>query len=395
MVGSDLLEGTFVVLEQVAAPTFNIASGTEFGTSLDIELSSATAGATIEYSTNGTDWIGGATIKIAATTTLRARAKRAGMASSEIAVAVYTKVEARCAAPVFINTTSDTSPDLASVTCEDFIKIGASGAEKISYRIQHGGVWYPGEDSWYEVIGSDATIDVSTAFSYATLNRVVAIASRSGFSDSDQTVKEFKKVEMIVAYNSSTKNIYKIVDNNLIAWGKNVTNDPFINKFGDKAFIFTTAAVQYNNKISTGFNITFGEISNVKIVKNGENFDYYVEKTSNNKIYKLNYKANEEVWRNNANGYTFINATENGDIWARDASSPVKVFKLDNEIEEFVYDKTLVNHGGLSNTLIKINLNKYYTENGSDGFRYIYKNGQSESNLINKVTSIILIDIRE
>ncbi|MBP7552525.1 MAG: chitobiase/beta-hexosaminidase C-terminal domain-containing protein [Spirochaetes bacterium] len=399
MVGSDLAEGTFSVLAQVETPQFDVASGTEFGLPLTVNITSATASATIEYSTDGTNWTVGASVTLeTATTTLRARATKSGMAVSEIATATYIKVDPKFS-PTFsyVNTTSDTSPDLTSVTCEDFIKIKAPGADKVYYRIQYSGVWYPSDTTWTEVVGEDATIDASTAFSYLTLNRVKVKASKAGLADSDEVViGDFKKVEMIVAYNSTSKNIYKVVDNNLVAWGSNPTSYPFVNKFGNDYYTFLTSGIRKND-ISIGYGITAGTISIVKIVKNGANFDYYVKKTSDNKIYKLNYQANEQEWKNNPNGYTFINADSNGDVWARDSSSPVKVFKLDNTVEEFTYSTT-GNYGTSVGILKKSDTNIYFNEaNTTTKVVYIYRNNIStkiaEYDSLNY--AILPVDVRE
>jgi hypothetical protein len=80
---------------QVAAPTFSPAGGT-FTTAQSVTIASATTGASIRYTTNGTTptattgTLYSAPVSISATTTLRAIAYKSGMTDSSVTVATYT-----------------------------------------------------------------------------------------------------------------------------------------------------------------------------------------------------------------------------------------------------------------------------------------------------------------
>lgn len=84
-------------LEQVKTPTFSPAEG-EVTSGTEITISSATNGATIYYTTDGSDpttsSTQGTSVTITATTTIKAIAVKAGMANSAIATANYSVVSA-------------------------------------------------------------------------------------------------------------------------------------------------------------------------------------------------------------------------------------------------------------------------------------------------------------
>lgn len=81
------------VLEQVAIPTFSPAAG-EVTSGTEVTISSATDGATIYYTTDGstptTSSTQGTSVTITAATTIKAIAVKDGMANSEVATAEYT-----------------------------------------------------------------------------------------------------------------------------------------------------------------------------------------------------------------------------------------------------------------------------------------------------------------
>lgn len=81
-------------IETVATPTFSPAGGT-YTTAQSVTLSCATSGAIIRYTTNGSDPTSSSTacsgpITVSATTILKAKAFKSGMADSGIASATYT-----------------------------------------------------------------------------------------------------------------------------------------------------------------------------------------------------------------------------------------------------------------------------------------------------------------
>jgi PKD repeat protein len=82
--------------QKVATPTFSPASGTTFTDSLDVEISCATSGASIYYTTDGSDPTDSSTlytgsITLTDTTNLKAKAFKTAMEPSEVATATYTK----------------------------------------------------------------------------------------------------------------------------------------------------------------------------------------------------------------------------------------------------------------------------------------------------------------
>lgn len=87
--------------QKVATPTFNPASGAKFTDSGSVTISCSTSGATIEYSLDdGWTWTNGSTVTFSTvgTHTLKARASKSGMTTSDVASATYT-VEASGPAP--------------------------------------------------------------------------------------------------------------------------------------------------------------------------------------------------------------------------------------------------------------------------------------------------------
>lgn len=87
--------------QTVATPTFNPASGAKFTGSGSVTISCATSGATIEYSLDtGKTWTNGSTVTFSTVGnhTLKARASKSGMTTSDIASATYT-VEASAPDP--------------------------------------------------------------------------------------------------------------------------------------------------------------------------------------------------------------------------------------------------------------------------------------------------------
>jgi len=88
------LVGDTPIPDTVSTPTFSVAAGTYTSTQ-QVAVSSATAGATIRYTTNGTtptetSPLYSTEINVSATTTIKAIAYKAGMTASSVASAAYT-----------------------------------------------------------------------------------------------------------------------------------------------------------------------------------------------------------------------------------------------------------------------------------------------------------------
>ena len=101
LTNSTLASGVYTI--QCATPTFNPAAGT-FTTSTSVTISTATSGASIRYTTNGTTpsstvgTVYSSAVSITATSTLQAIAYETGLSNSTVASGVYT---IQCAAPSF------------------------------------------------------------------------------------------------------------------------------------------------------------------------------------------------------------------------------------------------------------------------------------------------------
>jgi hypothetical protein len=112
--------------EQVATPSFSEAAGS-YGAAQSIEMTCETVGATIRYTTDGSDpteatgiVFNGAPLVLSSTTTLKAIAARDDMSPSEIAAAVYTITIApsEVAAPQFGVAAGTYSEDQSvTITC--------------------------------------------------------------------------------------------------------------------------------------------------------------------------------------------------------------------------------------------------------------------------------------
>jgi len=88
------IETIITPIETVVAPSFSVAAGT-YATAQNVSISTSTAGATIRYTTNGTEptatsAVYSSSIAISKTTTLKAKAFKAGMNDSAITTATYT-----------------------------------------------------------------------------------------------------------------------------------------------------------------------------------------------------------------------------------------------------------------------------------------------------------------
>ena len=124
---SAVASGVYTV--QCATPTFSPAAGT-FTTSTSVTISTATGGASIRYTTNGTTpsstvgTVYSSAVSITATSTLQAIAYETGLTNSAVASGVYT---IQCATPTF-NPAADTFTTSTSVTIST-----ATGGASIRY----------------------------------------------------------------------------------------------------------------------------------------------------------------------------------------------------------------------------------------------------------------------
>jgi len=129
MAGSAVASATYTKLAPVATPAFDPADGTTFETSIQVTLACATGGAEIRYTLDGSEPTTNSApystpLELAQTTTVKARAFKAGMAGSAVASATYTKLDL-AATPAFdpADGTSFETTLAVSLTC------ATSGAE--------------------------------------------------------------------------------------------------------------------------------------------------------------------------------------------------------------------------------------------------------------------------
>jgi len=174
----------------VAAPTFSLAAGT-YSSSQTVSLSTATAGASIRYTTDGvtvpTETAGiaysGAAIAVNATTTIKAIAYLSGMADSAVNSATYTinlPVQApaplvQVAAPIF-------SVAGGSYSAVQSVSLGSTTAGA-SIRYTTDGVTTPSETAGIAYTGTAIAINGTTTLQ--------AIAYKNGMSDSAVTAATY------------------------------------------------------------------------------------------------------------------------------------------------------------------------------------------------------------
>src|SRR5439155_1736406 len=104
MSNSNVTSATYTIVQPAAPPTFNPAGGTFVG-SVAVTLSTATSGATIYYTTDGSTPTTASSaytvpVPLTTTTTLRAMAAASGMTNSSVTSATYT-IQQSVAPPTF------------------------------------------------------------------------------------------------------------------------------------------------------------------------------------------------------------------------------------------------------------------------------------------------------
>lgn len=101
---SSVASAAYVINGAAATPIFSVAAGA-YGPSQTVAISSATTGANIYYTTNGSDpttssSVYSAALPVSTTTTIKAIAVKSGFSTSNIALATYT-INGKVAAPTF------------------------------------------------------------------------------------------------------------------------------------------------------------------------------------------------------------------------------------------------------------------------------------------------------
>ena len=165
----DTQNAILIYVEQsssVATPTFSPAAGT-YGSTQSVSLSCGTAGATIYYTTDGTEPTRSSTayssaISVSVNTTIKAKAFKRGMHASETASATY---NIRCATPSF-------SPVAGTYSSTQNVSLSCATASATIYYTTDGSD--PNESS--SVYSSAISVSVNTT--------IKAIAVKSGMANS-------------------------------------------------------------------------------------------------------------------------------------------------------------------------------------------------------------------
>ena len=170
MTNSEVTTATYTInLPQVETPTFSPAAGT-YTSAQSVTISSATSGATIHYTTDGSSpttssaTYSGA-ISVSSTTTIKAIAVKSGMTNSEVATATYTINLPQVETPTF-------SPAAGTYTSAQSVTINCATS---------------GATIHYTTDGSTPTTSSATysgAISVSSTTTIKAIAVKSGMTNS-------------------------------------------------------------------------------------------------------------------------------------------------------------------------------------------------------------------
>ena len=171
-ISSIVIEYSESVVNQVKTPTFDPAEGT-YTTPQSVTLATATDGASIYYTTDGSDPTASSTlytapITVSTTTTIKAIAIKAGMDNSGIATATYTfqEVPSQVEAPIF-------SPVAGFYTASQDVTISTQT---------------DGASIYYTTNGSDPTASstlYTAPITVSTATTIKAIAIKDGMDNSD------------------------------------------------------------------------------------------------------------------------------------------------------------------------------------------------------------------
>jgi subtilisin family serine protease/chitodextrinase len=177
MVNSDVAIAAYTIQApaRVATPAFSPAAGTYTGVQ-SVTITSATAGSTIYYTTNGTtptteSAVYSAPVSVITSSTIKAMAVKSGMANSDVASAAYA-ILMKVATPAF-------SPATGTYT----------GSQSVTIMSATNGTTI-----YYTTNGMTPTVSsaiYSTPISVTTTSTIKAIAVKSGMEDSDVASAEY------------------------------------------------------------------------------------------------------------------------------------------------------------------------------------------------------------
>ena len=227
---ADIVFVPATVMEQVATPTFDPAEG-EVSSGTEITISSATNGATIYYTTDGSDpttsSTQGNTVTITSATTLKAIAVKDGMTNSEVATALYT-IAGVINYPTLETsnvelTTDGTSVSSVTVNGEDALKAGTAkvaGAVEISVpanttKLHLHAVGWNGESVQLSITGATASPNTLSLTSNSAIS-----GSDSSFS-LDQVSNYYFCVSLSGITTETTLTFTATNGNRFVIWGVN------------------------------------------------------------------------------------------------------------------------------------------------------------------------------
>ncbi len=179
---ADIVTATVPV---VATPTFNPAAGT-YATAQSVEILCATAGASIYYTTDGTDPDETSTmytvaIDVTETTTIRAKAYLVDYTASDIAEAVYT-IEAIVAPNIYISEyiEGSSSNKAFEIYNADTVPVDLSMVQV--WRISNGGDWSEGASNGTTLVGTLNPGEVWVNANSSAIPEIQALADSVGSS---------------------------------------------------------------------------------------------------------------------------------------------------------------------------------------------------------------------
>ena len=238
----------FVVSSVVANPIFSINEGT-YNTTQNVVLSCPTDDATIYYTTDGTDPTTNSSlysgpISVTETTTIKAFAVKDGLTDSDIASATYTL---KCVAPVI------TIPNGLFVSSKVLTMTSSTDGTTIYYTA----------DGSTTPTSSSTAYDSSNKPSISATTTIMAIATKSGWSDSDVATETFTKETVLdgisalnaaTISNTATAHYVKLTDAQITFVDTN--NNGFLNDANAGIYLFALNDLALNTKYNGVYKIT-------------------------------------------------------------------------------------------------------------------------------------------
>ena len=238
----------FVSASVCLAPTFSIVEGT-YNAAQNVVLSCPTDDATIYYTTDGTDPTTNSSlysgpISVTETTTIKAFAVKDGLTDSDIASATYTL---KCVVPVI------TIPNGLFVSSKVLTMTSSTDGTTIYYTA----------DGSTTPTSSSTAYDSSNKPSISATATIMAIATKSGWSDSDVATETFTKETVLdgisalnaaTISNTATAHYVKLTDAQITFVDAN--NNGFLNDVDAGIYLYALNDLALNTKYNGVYKIT-------------------------------------------------------------------------------------------------------------------------------------------